>query len=242
MKAFIILQLIITGSLCSLFSQNPDSSLYSTFIDSRDSHLYISVKIGTQVWMEENLVFIPKTGKVYQQSLTDKEIRIKTQGEAMPGRDYPFGCLYDWDLANNDSLGNRKDICPIGWHLPSDYEWKILEMFLGMTESEVNNWGYRTTGQVSEKLKSTSGWEDNNNGDNRSGFNALPAGCRYGNGKYEHFGDGAFFWSSAIGSEDKAIHRYISASPQQDKYSGGIFRYTSTSNKTSSYSVRCIRD
>jgi len=241
MKTFVFLQLIITGALCPLFSQNPDTTLIDTFTDSRDGHLYKCVKIGTQIWMEENLAYIPNIGKAYQQNLMEMNgIRIRTQGEAKAGGNYPFGCFYDWGLANNDSLGNGKDVCPIGWHLPSDDEWKVLEIFLGMTESDANKMYYRTTGQVGKKLKSTSGWEDNDNGDNQSGFNAFPAGCRSENGTFENFGDGAFFWLSSSGSESKACYRYIYASPENNI--GGVYRYSSTSFKTSSFSVRCIKD
>jgi uncharacterized protein (TIGR02145 family) len=62
-------------------------------------------------------------------------------------------------------------VCPDGWHLPTDNEWKTLEKHLGMSSSDANYIGSRSSGSVGNKLKSTSDW-NNNIGTNSSGAGA----------------------------------------------------------------------
>jgi len=77
-----------------------------------------------------------------------------------------YGVLYNCEAA--------KRACPPGWHLSSDEEWIALEVFLGMSESEAYSITYWRTGSVGKKMKSATGWKYDLNGDNTSGFNALP--------------------------------------------------------------------
>ena len=66
-----------------------------------------------------------------------------------------YGLLYNWFTVVDD-----RDVAPDGWHVPTDEEWKKLEMYLGMSQSEADIIGDRGTDEGS-KLKSTSGWRDN---------------------------------------------------------------------------------
>ena len=86
-----------------------------------------------------------------------------------------YGRLYNWDAALK--------ACPLGWHLPSDVEWKTLEMYLGMSQSMSHDKGYRGTYE-GKQMKFTSGWADNGNGTNSSGFDALPGGGCYRSGSF----------------------------------------------------------
>ena len=82
-----------------------------------------------------------------------------------------YGALYNWHAAIN--------ACPAGWHLPSETEWKKLELYLGMSSEDMRVGAkWRGTG-VGTKLKASSGWAYDKNGSNESGFNALPAGIRH---------------------------------------------------------------
>lgn len=65
--------------------------------------------------------------------------------------------------------------CPSGWHLPSDSEWKQMEIQLGMSQSDANNSSWRGTNQDS-MLKALSGWNSSENGTNSSGFSTIPGG------------------------------------------------------------------
>ena len=78
-----------------------------------------------------------------------------------------YGSLYNWYAVND-----RRSIAPKGWHVPTDEEWKQLEMYLGMSQSQADQ--YASRGDEGKKLKSTYGWRGKNTDD--YGFAALPAG------------------------------------------------------------------
>ena len=103
--------------------------------------------------------------------------------------------------ANSNDLNPSgiQGVCPNGWHLPSDAEWKELELFLGMDPFEVEKTdGFRGTNEGG-KLKETGleHWESPNTGaSNESGFTGLPGGQRLREGEYYRLGSGTWFWSS----------------------------------------------
>ena len=128
-----------------------------------------------------------------------------------------FGYLYDWNTA--------KHICPSGWHLPSDEEWTILTTYLG--GESVAGCRLKETG--------TTYWHSPNIGaTNESGFAAVAAGTRSGNGKSNDIGNFGNFWSSTEGNYFCAWGRYL------DKSDGSVFR--SNLDKSNGFSVRCVRD
>lgn len=177
-----------------------------TFTDNRDGKTYRYIKIGTQTWMAENLNY--------------------TTGNSWCNQCETYGRLYDWETAKN--------ACPSGWHLPSDNEWKQLEIYLGMSSSNVDKTGCRGDG-VSNKLKNSSGWNENGSGNNSSGFTALPAGDRIlSDGSFYDLGLSAFFWSSTPGGSERAWGRYLYY------YSGEVYRYCG--HTAYGFSVRCIKD
>ena len=154
---------------------------YGTFTDARDGQVYKTVKIGNQVWMAENLRYkADGSRRSYEKTFTEEE----------------YGRLYTWEQAMK--------ACPKGWHLPSDEEWKELELHLGMSEEEVNKMYWR--GDIASKLKSTSGWlcdSRNGNGDNSSGFNLIPT---YDSTHRSRLADETRLWTSTE-NEDRAYSR-----------------------------------
>ena len=148
-------------------------NLKTSLVDVRDSQTYETVVIGDQIWMKENLNYKTEDSYCYD---NNKNCEI-------------YGRLYTWNEAIN--------ACPDRWHLPSDEEWKKLEIFLGMSEREANRMGNRGE-PVGNKLKSESGWGYNFNGMNSSKFTALPAGIciDYGILKFKFIGNYALFWTS----------------------------------------------
>ena len=212
--------------------KNPTSSKDTGIVIDIDGHTYQTVEIGDQWWMAENLkVTHYRNGDPIPKVTDNTEWSTLTIGaycnyDNDDNNANTYGSLYNW-YAVNDS----HNIAPMGWHVPTDEEWKKLELFLGMSQSEVNNMCYRGTDE-GNKLKSISGWDNNGNGTDDFGFSALPVGFR--GDDYSPLGvytflwsitefDSNFVWSRAL------IHDY-----------SGIYRYMY--HKGCGFSVRCVRD
>ena len=108
-----------------------------------------------------------------------------------------YGNLYNWAVVNDD-----RGVCPEGYHIPSDEEFMELEMYLGMSESEANDTGWRGTNEGSKLAGNADLWNngnlENNSEFGTSGFNGLPAGYRsYDNSSYHGMGSSDYFWSSS---------------------------------------------
>ncbi|MFH2095012.1 MAG: fibrobacter succinogenes major paralogous domain-containing protein [Bacteroidota bacterium] len=182
--------------------------------DSRDGKQYKTVEIGDQVWMAENLNYETTSGSW---CLDDK-----------PENCNSFGKLYTYTEAVN--------ACPDGWHLPSDDEFITLEIKLGMSADEAGKTGFRGM-NVGTGLKSDSGWLNDGNGNNSSGFNALPACYRSPEGVTDKTGIYAYFWTSTKKEEVKAYVRNL----YYGGYSGSkVYRQVYDINYA--FSVRCLKD
>ncbi len=184
----------------------------SQFIDQRDGKIYKIVYIGNQVWMAENLAYKPSSGTYWAYDNAQSNVS-------------KYGYLYNFETANN--------VCPSGWHLPSDYEWQELEMYLGMQESDIGIPGNRGTDE-GQKLKANYDWKNNGNGTNEYGFTALPSGYRSNhNDDFVEIGNGVAFWSDTKFST-------ISWSRALLSDNSGVVRVFS--NPNSGLSVRCVQD
>jgi uncharacterized protein (TIGR02145 family) len=142
-----------------------------------------------------------------------------------------YGLLYNWYTV----IDSRK-IAPAGWHVPSDDEWKQLEIHLGMSESEADSPEWRGT-DVGGKMKTTGieYWNNPNVGaTNESGFCALPGGFRDGMGLFGSLGYNTYFWSSTKYNDRFVWGRRLN-SFHSDIYRG-------VNSKGSGFSVRCIKD
>ncbi len=224
----------VSGSSRKVFFtevENIEKSETGTLTDSRDHSTYQTVKIGEQWWMAENLAYLPfvspslieayDNSYCYIYGYQDTCIR---KAKATYNFD-TYGVLYNWKAAI--------DACPEGWHLPSDEEWKQLEMYLGMNYREVDGTGWRGTDE-GWKLKSEANWYNNGNGNNESGFSALPGGYRYHDGRFYACGDGGIWWSATEGGSLRAWYRTL----EYDKQN--VHRHLT--NKENGFSIRCLRD
>ncbi|HIN41218.1 MAG TPA: hypothetical protein EYM86_02045 [Flavobacteriales bacterium] len=110
-------------------------------------------------------------------------------------------------------------------------EWQTMEIALGMSASEASSWGFRGTDQGSQ-MKSTSGWVDNGNGSNSSGFTGLPGGYR-SSGGFNNDGNNGSWWSASE-SGSNSWYRVLSA------YYGSVDRDYNFRNY--GFSARCVRD
>jgi len=199
-----------------------------------DGNSYNTVIIGTQTWMAQNL----RTTRYNNGELIGTTARnYNALGEATPKYQWAYffnednvirGRLYTW-YAVTDVRG----VCPIGWHLPSDQEWKTLEIYLGMTQAEADAEGYRGTDQ-GNKLKYTEGWFMSQNGTNSSGFSALATGIYNACTSFDDSGRRCF-WLSATNDDAETI--YI-RSLSYESTSVGRF----SGDKKFGQSVRCLKN
>lgn len=181
----------------------------TTFYDTRDSQLYNKVVIGDQEWMAENLNYETDESWCY----TGDTAECST-----------YGRLYHWEQADT--------ICPSGWHLPSDTEWRQFEQYVGMSALESERMGYRQAEKVGEKLKAVTRWASFGNGTDEYYFSILPAGFRVSGGNYYSLGHVALFWS-ATENGSQAYGRMF-------YYQNGVDRMLYT--KQYGASVRCVKN
>jgi len=214
------------------FTTSSNGNLTGTFTDSRDGRTYNTVIINGQEWMAENLTYLPAVSPSSAGSITEPYYYVygyegTSVAAAKGNANYTtYGVLYNWPAA--------KAASPSGWHLPTDDEWKQLEKALGMTQATADGTGFRGTDQGTQ-MKATSGWDNNGNGTNTSGFSALPGGYRHGNGDFYYFvGTYGGWWSSTQYYTNHAWYRvlyYYYSNVYRDDY-----------YKDYGFSVRCVRD
>lgn len=188
---------------------------------------YDIVAIGDQCWMAENLNYDDGCGTETWIDNTD----VGWCGCYQDNSDNceTYGLLYQWSAAMNGSTTEGdQGICPEGWHLPTDDDWKQLEMELGMTAPDANASGWRNSGDVGEQLK-TSSW----GGNNSSGFTALPGGNRIESGDFSGFAVGANFWTSSSDGIETWGRPLGSAQ-------SGVAR--DLADQAAGYSVRCVKN
>lgn len=206
-----------------------------SFIDHRDNNIYTYVTIGSQTWMAENLRY---------EGHVPLAVNEDDYSETEPFRYYPngdksnvekYGYLYNWPAAMdgaNSSDANPshvQGICPVGWHLPSNYEWNEL---INSTESSE----YAAILAGKPEL-----WAEgeliNNQYFGVSGFNAVPAGsCSiYDNGYIDFLGI-AHIWTSFT-------DLYPGYAKCMTIYSGGWSNGADFSTGSDyGCSVRCVKD
>jgi uncharacterized protein (TIGR02145 family) len=208
---------------------------FSGSITDIEGNEYPLIKIGTQIWMAENLETTKFNDGSVIENIADNydwaDITAPAYSWYNNDRDTykpKYGAFYNWYAVNTGKL------CPSGWHVPSDAEYKTLEIQLGMTQEHADNLGPRGTDQGSQ-LKSTSGWINNGNGTNTSGFTALPGGVRNHNtGAFMNEGLVTGFWSSTENSQEQTFYRYLFG--DQEKV-GRDFLV-----KSAGKYIRCIKD
>ena len=212
---------------------NPEID-YGSMTDSRDGQIYKTVKIGNQVWMAENLNY---ADSVTTPSLVGKNwcYGNKVENCDVAGRLYTWTAAIDsvalYDGGNGVVCGygmactlpaTVQGICPNGWHLPTETEWKTLFTEVG---------GKSTASKI---LRSQTGWYESGDGTDAYGFSALPAG--HGNYDNGFFGGGkeTYFWSATEHGSYSVECIYL------DYY--GEYAFLNDYYKYNGYSVRCLKN
>jgi uncharacterized protein (TIGR02145 family) len=167
-----------------------------------------TVKIGSQIWMSENLnIATFRNG--------DKISEAKTAAEWQKANDnkQPAWCYYNNDPANGDKHGklynwyavnDNRGLAPEGWRVPTDWDWQILEADLG---------GYMEAGN---KMMKTTGEADLHKGTNISGFNALPVGYRVN--LFESVNEQVIYWAKKTSREFNAVELGFTS------YTDGVYK------------------
>jgi len=182
-----------------------------------DGNIYNIIEIGEQTWMKENLrvTHTPDGSAISGYAYIDNEDSIAK-----------YGLLYTWDVAMNGSKDEgAQGICPEGWHIPSDDEWKQLEMELGMTSAEadmVNVWRGSPVGTLMKA-------------GGASGYEAQLAGRRASGGSFSLMGRMEYMWTSTEYTGTLAWRRCLDAQSTQ------VGRWN-TFPKSYGFSVRCVKN
>ncbi|MBT4400125.1 MAG: hypothetical protein HOD37_11635 [Bacteroidetes bacterium] len=196
---------------------------YDYITDFRDGKVYGIVEIGKQWIMAQNLIYGTFV-KNYITPLNNGICEVFAYQDEEENLNN-FGGLYLWDevLDYTDQEGG-KGFCPEGWHLPSDQEWKELEISLGIEYNLVDSIGWeRGLGLASQLLK---------NG--LSGFEAGLWGFRYPYRIFSDYGSETHFWSSTMEEDGSVWVRGLS------NWSTGVFRGRMRNNYA--LAVRCFKD
>jgi uncharacterized protein (TIGR02145 family) len=211
---------------------------------------YNVVKIGTQVWMKENL----KTTK-YNDGTSIPNVTADATWEAAttgaysdysntPDNSTTNGRLYNWFVVDNNpstkvASNGGKNVCPAGWHVPTDAQWTKLTDYL-----TANGNGYQGSGiDIGKSMAATSGWNtwgtagtvgNDQATNNSSGFTALAGGFRTNTGPYYYLGEMTYWWCSTENELTSGFTRYM--------FYNNDRTYNGSSEKKNGFAVRCLRD
>lgn len=220
----LILMILIIITTISCKKNDNDTDNQNTITDI-DGNIYHSVNIGSQIWLIENL----KTTH-YQNGDSITNVKDKNQWGNLTSDAYCdynndtnyvkiYGHLYNWYAVNN------KKICPVGWHVPSDSELKILCNYLG---------GDSVAGGKLKEAGTVHWLSPNTDATNESGFTGLPIGRRYNDGTYSALGLYGYWWST---SETLGEYAYCLHLENQKAKAFHFALY-----KKNGFSVCCIKD
>lgn len=214
----------------------------NTFIDSRDGRIYKTVRRGNQTWMAENLnvgVMIPRStdptdnGTIEKFCYNDREENCNV-----------YGAYYCWDeMMDYVNTQGAQGICPDGWHVPTDEEWKMLEgdadTQYGYPDPEwdlLGSRGFDAGGNLKEA--GTTHWAPPNTGaTNSTGFTALPAGSLDDFNTFHGLGEYLHWWTSTENTppDGNVFYRHL-------HYNWTKSRRFNDSPKTVALSIRCLKD
>ncbi len=223
LSRFIVAMFVIALYACSTEEPKNNKDMLTKFTDIRDGNVYNWVKIGNQIWMAENLRYLPSVVGPGTGSETTPYYYVygydgTSVAAAKATANYTtYGVLYNWTAACNS--------CPDGWHLPSDAEWTELTDYLGGTSD---------AGGKLKETGTTHWYSPNTGATNETGFTALPGGNRGIYGAFYTIGNYGYWWSATESNANNAWDRLMYCDYSNVTRDG--------SNKEVGFSVRCVRD
>ncbi len=201
-----------------------------------EGQVYNTIQIFSQCWLRENL----NVGEMVEGNIeqSDNGTIEKYCYKNEPDSCTKYGGLYQWwEMMQYTTQQGVRGICPPGWHLPTDEEWKVLEGAVdsqyGVDDPEWDSLYFRGY-DAGTNLKITSGWNENGDGTDLFGFSGLPGGFRVDIGYFYLIGDYGHWWTSTEDSDISAWYRHL------DYLNPGVGRYGR--HEAFGFSVRCLRD
>lgn len=232
--------LLMMASSC-----NPED--YSYTVTDIDGNVYNTVKIGTQVWLVENLkttkycngdsigTTTPATKDIFDEIAPKYQWAYNGNEENVS----KYGRLYTWSV-----VSDSRKIAPTGWHVPTDAEWTILENYL--IKNGYNYDGTTTENKIAKSLAATTDWKidpapgtigNNLKKNNTSGFTALPGGYRDPFGSFNNLSIDGNWWSS---TQIVSYNYWYRWSRSMGYGISNVYR--NEINGEHAISIRCIRD
>lgn len=245
---FIIIEMVLIMTSGCKKDNTADNSKDKTTItygsmSDQNGNTYKTLTLGTQTWMAEDLrttkfndgTAIPNvTSTNLWDSLTTAAFCTYNNTNNSDSIS-TYGRLYNWYAVNSGKL------CPSGWHVPNDQEWKTLENYLISNKFAYDS--LTTDNMIGKSIASTTGWLHSLNYaaigndeslNNRSGLTCVPAGARLGGANFHDINVVNYLWSSSETNALWANCRYLA----YDINSLG----TSINYKSCGFSVRCVKD
>ena len=214
--------------------------LENSLDEAANNQVLKSTTIGNQVWMAENLktthfndgtpILLVEDNKEWENLTTPAYCWYDN---SRVGYQESYGALYNWFAVNTGKL------CPVGWHVPSDAEWKTLTDFLGDSV-----WFEKQVAGIKLKEAGNQNWTFNDTiyATNEYGFTALPGGTRTIYGAFWGINEEGCWWTS---TEDDYNHeKYNSTTDAKNRemnlLTNGVTEIQQY--KQTGMSVRCIKD
>ena len=215
------------------FTTNAESS--GITVTDIDGNVYHTVTIGTQTWMVENLKTTRyRNGAIIPNVTDNASWAALTTGACCdynntPSNSITYGKLYNWY-----TVTDSRNIAPVGWHMPTDAEWRILTTYLGgesvaggkLKEKGITHWSSPNTGATNE-----------------TGFSALPGGYRDINGMFTYMTFEVDWWTSTrVNTIDAGVNA-ITACSQYLKYDiTDVNKVHNAHKMVDGLYVRCVKD
>ena len=229
-----------------------------------DGNTYSTILIGSQCWMKENLrtlhyangTSVPLyTTPSYYPSPSATSAQCFCPNSDISNK--PRGILYNWKAVMGNELSSTANpsgvqgICPDGWHVPSQTEWRE---FTNSIRNYCSTSPYLNPEYIAKPLASTSGWNSSSTSsyspnmelwpcletgkNNTTGFDAYPVGNvspTYNGLSTSYYGESVYFWSTTQLNDNYVWGNGL-------YYAFADWRETEYMNRTGAYPVRCLKD
>ena len=242
------------GVPCVVTPPAPSFTCGTTTVSDIDGNTYNIVLIGTQCWTKENLKVtryndgtpIPldasggPVGNGSTQTWTTLMSGAYTISANTGSNATIFGFLYNWNAAVgiiSPGVSSTKNICPTGYHVPTDSDWNKLVKFIDSAADTTTTIAGTQSTSAGTKLKKKDALWFTNLGTDDFLFSALPGGQRnFWTGQFVGLNDDTYFWSATVNINNSisAWTRYVKAN------NGDVLR--NNISKFMGVSVRCLKD